>query len=369
MNKLKFNNGRFRILQLSDMQDTHMTNPDTINLTAEIIKNTNPDLIVLTGDQVKGYGFYFLVGDNKTNAATTISNLMQPIADSKIPFTAVFGNHDAFGTADKDFQWKCYGLYDNFIGQDYTFDAIPIYSENGEDIKFGIYMFDSHEKNKDGTYNPITAGQIDRYKAARDEFEAETGHTVSALAFQHIPPEEIYECFEKSDKSKKGFFQGAGIHNKKHYSLPSYAKNKYSFMGENAASPNVKSGQIEAFKEKGDVLGLFFGHDHNNSFVLKHDNLDLGYTQGCGFNIYGPGKKRGGRVFDIYETTPDTYYTYTVTCNDIEGFKLERPVKEFIYTHSPSSVTEGIKLAKKVGIIAGTVAATAIIVKKIIKKK
>lgn len=367
MYKLKFKNGRFRILQLSDMQDTQMTNPDTVNLTAELIKNTNPDLIVLTGDQVKGYGFYFLIGDNRTNAATTISNLMKPISDSKIPFTAVFGNHDAFGTADKDFQWKCYSLYENFIGNDYNFDAVPVYSDDG-DIKFCVYMFDSHEKNKDGTYNPITQEQIDKYKSARDDFEAQTGHTVNALAFQHIPPEEIYECLESSDKSKKGFCQGAGTHSKKFYALPSYAQNKYSFMGENAASPDVKSGQLEAFKEKGDVLGLFFGHDHNNSFVVKHGNLDLGYTQGCGYNIYGPGKNRGGRVFDIYENSPDTYYTYTVTSRDINGFKLEKPIKEFIYTHSPSSVSAAIKLVKKVGIAAGITAAAILTVKKIIKK-
>ncbi len=368
MNKLKFKNGRFRILQLTDMQDTHMTNPDTVNLTTELIKQTKPDLIVLTGDQVKGYGFYFLIGDNKTNAATTISNLMKPISDSNIPFTAVFGNHDAFGKADKDFQWNCYKLYDNFIGNDYEFDTLPIYSENSDEVKFCVYMFDSHEKNKDGTYNPITIEQIEKYKTARDNLEAKNGHTVNALAFQHIPPEEIYECFDTSDKNKKGSYQGAGNHNKKYYSLPLYAQNKYSFMGENAASPNIKSGQLEAFKEKGDVLGLFFGHDHNNSFVLKHDNIDLGYTQGCGFNIYGPGKKRGGRVFDIYENTPDTYYTHTVTCKDLDNFKLERPIKEFIYTHSPSSVSEAKKLIKKAAIAAGITAVVVTTAKKIIKQ-
>lgn len=364
MNNLKFNNGRFRILQLTDLQDTQRTSPDTVNLVYELIAKTQPDLIVLTGDQVKGYGFNFLIGDNKTNAAMTISNLMKPIADSKIPFTAVFGNHDAFGTADKDFQWECYKLYDNFAGKNYTFDAIPIYSENDNDVKFCVYMFDSHEKDKNGKYKPITAEQIEMYKSARDRFEEETGHAVNALAFQHIPPEDIYDCFETSLHKFSGTLQGAGSHSNKYYRLPCYAENDRSFMGENAASPDEKSGQLEAFKEKGDVLGLFFGHDHNNSFIVKHDDLDLGYTQGCGFNIYGPGKNRGGRVFDIYEDSPDKYTTFTVTCRDIENFKLERPVKEFIYTHSPSSVSEAKKLIKKVGIAALAVGAAAAIIRK-----
>lgn len=368
MSELKFKNGRFRILQLTDLQDTHITNPDTVNLTAELIKKTQPDLIVLTGDQVKGYGLYFALGDNKTKAAMAINNLFKPISDSKIPFTAVFGNHDAFGEADKDFQWACYKLFDNFVGKDYTFDSIPIYSENGDDIKFCIYMFDSHEKDSKGKYIPIKQEQIDMYKSARDEYEANSGHIVNALAFQHIPPEDIYDCFESSLRRFSGALQGAGVHSKKYYRLPCDYENEGCFMGENAASPDEKSGQIEAFKEKGDVLGLFFGHDHNNSFVVKHDNLDLGYTQGCGFNIYGPGKNRGARVFDIYEETPDKYETFTVTCNDIENFKLERPVKAFLYTHSPSSVSEGIKMAKKFAVIAAVATGTILITKKIIKK-
>ena len=368
MSNLKFKNGRFRILHLTDLQDTHKTNPDTVSLTQELINKTQPDLIVLTGDQVKGYGFNFLFGDNKTNAAMTINNLVKPIADSGIPFTAVFGNHDAFGTADKDFQWACYSLFNNFIGKDYNFDAIPVYSEDESDTKFCVYMFDSHEKDADGKYIPITQEQIDSYKTARDEMEEKNGHIVNALAFQHIPPEDIYDCFETSLNWAPNFIQGAGVHNKKYYRLPCYAENERSFMGENAASPDEKSGQIEAFKEKGDVLGLYFGHDHNNSFVVKHGNLDLGYTQGLGFNIYGPGKNRGGRVFDIYEDTPDKYETFTVTCKDIENFRIQRPVKEFIYTHSPSSVSEGIKLAKKVGIAAAVAGVTVFAIKKMIKK-
>lgn len=369
MSNLKFKNGKFRILQLTDLQDTQKTSPDTINLIYELIDKSKPDLIVLTGDQVKGYGFNFAIGDNKTNAAMTISNLMKPIADSKIPFTVVFGNHDSFGTADKDFQWSCYNLYDNFIGKDYTFDSIPVYSEKSDDVKFCIYMFDSHEKNKNGKYIPITDEQLNSYKKVRDNFINKYGHIVHALAFQHIPPEDIYDCFESSNKKFYKSIQGAGIHSSKYYRLPLYAENKSSFMGENAASPDERGDQVKTLKEKGDVLGLYFGHDHNNSFIVKHGNLDLGYTQGCGFNIYGPGKNRGGRVFDIYEENTDRYDTFTITSNDIDNFKIERPIKSFIYTHSPSSVSQAIKVAKKVGVATAFAASVAIAIVKANKKK
>ncbi len=365
MNKLKFNNGRFRILQLSDIQEIADTNPDTINLTREIIDAAQPDLIVLTGDQIKGYGVTMQKGDAKTNAALTLNNILAPIKESGVPFTAVFGNHDVFGDADADFQWSVYKLYDNFIGENYDFDCLPVYDKNDNE-KFCVYCFDSGLK-VNGKYFPVKDELIEKYKAKRDALYNENGKYIPALAFQHIPPADIYDCFDKVTKNTKGAYQGANSFKENYYALPSYTKNDRSFMGENAASPDEKGTQVDAFKEKGDVLGLFFGHDHNNSFVLKHGKLDLGYTQGMGFNIYGPGKNRGGRVFDIYEDTPDKYETFTITAKDIENFRLERPLKEFMYTHSPSSISEGIKLAKKVLTVAGIATVTALAVKYIKK--
>ncbi len=366
MNNLKFNNGRFRILQLSDIQEIANTNPDTVNLSRELIAITQPDLIVLTGDQIKGYGVTMQKGDAKTKAALTLNNILAPIKESGIPFTAVLGNHDVFGDADADFQWNIYKLYDNFVGDKYDFDCLPVYDENNN-VKFCVYCFDSGIK-VNGKYSPVKDELINKYRTKRDELYSENGKYIPSLAFQHIPPADIYDCFDKVTKNTKGAYQGANSFKENYYALPSYAKNDRSFMGENAASPDEKGTQVVSFKEKGDVLGLFFGHDHNNSFVLKHGDLDLGYTQGMGFNIYGPGKNRGGRVFDIYEETPDKYETFTVTAKDIDNFRLERPLKEFMYTHSPSSVSEGIKLGKKVLLTAGIATASVIALKLIFNK-
>lgn len=365
---LQFHNGMFRILQLTDMQDTYRTSQDTVNLTEALIRRTQPDLIVLTGDQIKGYGTYFRFGDNRANAAATLNHLLKPIAESGIPFTAVFGNHDEFGDADKEFQWELYRQYDNFVGNDYLFDCIPVFGKDGKAVPFCVYLFDSREKQPDGSYPPISPEQIRQYREARDNLEKENGHVVPALAFQHIPPVEIYEALSPCRKHDKGAIQGARTFNDRYYRLPDYACGKRSFMGENAATPDVKSGQPEAFLEKGDVRGLYFGHDHNNSFVVRYGNLDLGYTQGCGFNIYGPGKNRGGRVFDIREDSPDRYETFTVTCRDLPDFTLRRPVKEFLYTHSPSSVSQAKKAAKKILTVSAVCAASALCFRSVLRK-
>ena len=367
MKKLKFNNKNFRILQLADIQEIVNTNPDTVNLMRDIITATNPDLIVLTGDQIKGYGITMQKGDAKTNAALTLANILAPIKESGIPFTAVFGNHDVFGSADADFQWDCYKLYDNFVGNAYDFDSLPVYAEDESEVKFCVYTFDSGLKEK-GKYFPVKDELVKKYIAQRDAYKDIYNKYIPALAFQHIPPADIYDSLVKAEKGAYKALQGAGKFASDYYRLPPYAVTMRSFMGENAASPDEKGTQVAALKEKGDVLGLFFGHDHNNSFVVKNDNLDLGYTQGVGFNIYGPGKNRGGRVFDINEDTPDKYSTFTVTANDIVNFKLERPVKEFMYTHSPSSVSVAIKQVKKGAIALGAAGVAAYAIKSLLRK-
>ncbi len=60
-------------------------------------------------------------------------------------------------------------------------------------------------------------------------------------------------------------------------------------------------GEFEALKEKGDVLGVYVGHDHKNSYVGKTEDIDVGFTPSAGFNVHGNGKQRGVRCFVLDE--------------------------------------------------------------------
>lgn len=360
---LNFKDGKFKILQLSDMQDTYVTNVDTPRLVKALIEKVKPDLIVLTGDQIKGYGIYFNFGSERKNADTTLTNLLKPIAESNIPFTAVFGNHDEFGSATKDFQWSIYNRYENFIGENFDVDFVEI--KDGDDTKFVVYLFDT-VLDSEGHYVNLSSETIKKFKDIQEALFKKCKKYVPAIAFQHIPPEEIYSCLKASDKPQKGYFQGAGKYSDKYYTMPDYAKNDRSFMGENAAVLCNTKEQLDALCKHNDVKGLYFGHDHNNSFVVKYNNLDLGYTQGCGFNVYGPGKNRGGRVFEI-NSEDGTYETYTVTEGDLDNFKEKRIIKNFLYTHSPSSVGEAKKWAKKAAKIGGAALLGTLAIYKIIK--
>lgn len=66
--QLRFNpDGKFRIMQIADIQDTQITSRDTVEFIAAALDKDKPDLAVFTGDQIKGYGVTLLLGDREEN--------------------------------------------------------------------------------------------------------------------------------------------------------------------------------------------------------------------------------------------------------------------------------------------------------------
>ena len=126
------------------------------------------------------------------------------------------------------------------------------------------------------------------------------------------------------------------------------------FLGETPAIPKTNTGEFTAFKEKGDVFALFVGHDHNNSFHKEYEGITLGYTQGTGFNTYGPGDKRGVRILTFNENDVRNFETYTVRMGELCDFKPASPVKHFILSSFPASkgeaITKGVRFLGAAGI-------------------
>lgn len=360
---LRFNSDhKFKIMQIADTQEIPAVSPDTLSLINNALDREKPDLVIFTGDQIKGYSKKFK--KDPAIIESTIDILVEPIAKRNIPFMVTYGNHDAQCGIDNRGQYKFYAKYDNFISGDLrnsddvgTAD-IQIYSSTEDKPVFELYIIDSHGKAKDGAgYAPVDKKQIEWYVSRREQLKAENGGYLPSLVFQHIPVPEFFDVIKKVPKGTKGAVPAYGAHENEYFVLNDETIAEGGFMLESPASPDVNTGEFEAMSEKGDVLGIYVGHDHNNSFVVKYKGVDLGYTQGAGFNVYGPGENRGVRIFELDETAPREYKTHTATFKELCGTKIKTPVKEFIYKHAPTSPRAVKSILIKVGIGIAAIAA------------
>jgi hypothetical protein len=90
---------------------------------------------------------------------------------------------------------------------------------------------------------------------------------------------------------------------------------------ENVAPGSFNSGLFGTVLDRGDVLGIFAGHDHVNDFVGNYFGVMLGYSANVGFGTYGlegdaPHRLRGARVFVVNENEPEAFETFMVYARD-----------------------------------------------------
>lgn len=365
MNSLKFKNGKFKIMQIADVQEDIPVNPDTVKLIDLALEKERPDLVVFTGDQIQGYSACYMK-DTEKKIEQCIDAFLSPLIKRGIPFCFTYGNHDDDCRVSLKKQLEIYGSYDCCVlGNDEDrFDegtfSLKIKDSNNEKDILALYLIYTGKMQKNGAYAPINPDAVKWLK----EQKKKNGY-LPAMLFQHIPFPEYYNVIEKCGMFRKGAVEAFKSRKNTYYILPEKGAEKGEFMKESPACPEINNGEFDEIKKDGDIFACFVGHDHNNSFRRSLDGIDIGYCQGAGFNTYGPGKNRGVRVFVLHEDDLKGYETYHLTMGELCNYKPSKPFKEFIFAHMPSSVDRAISVGSK--IIAATAVAgiTALAIKKI----
>lgn len=365
-------NKKFKIMQITDMQEIPAVSPDTMALLEAAVEAEKPDLVIYTGDQIKGYGVtYKGKGKELEKAvAATITKLLEPVTKRGIPFAVTFGNHDRqVGISNKDQIEHIYKTLPGFIG-DQTKDidgggtcCIPIKSSYGSKDAFCLYLFDSGTDAKGGGYEPFDTKIIEWYKKEREQLKEKNGGYVPSIVFQHIPMCEYYNVLKQVKKNHKGAIRAFRTHKNEYYILGDTCR-KGDMLCEPPSIPNENTGEFDAVSEKGDVMAVFVGHDHKNSFVGRYKNVDLGFTQSSGFNVYGNRTKRGVRIITLDENKPGEYETYTRTFEDLVGTKVSRPVYDYLSSKAPETMDAAIPMIEKaVGIVAAIIIIIILLIK------
>lgn len=316
---LKFdNNGKFKIVIFSDVQDQFPVSPRVISIMEQAIEREDPDLVVFLGDITEQN-----IKDPEIDFRRTVEQILAPVVNAGVPYAFVFGNHDdqsyySGQRTDKDAMLAVY----QSIGDCRTVDAdptlfgtgtckIPIYASNSNDIAFDLFMVDSNTyqyptESQNGGYDNPHADQLAWLAANEDE-------GVNSLVFQHIPMPEIYNLLTVDANGEK------------QYGDTKYAKtlnsNATGHLGEFPCPPHYgnNTGEFAALKAMDGVLGVFTGHDHLNDFTGTCDGLKMTAVPGMTYYNYGEESVRGYGVIELDETDTSNYDYHTVKFSTLDN--------------------------------------------------
>jgi len=295
---LKFrSDGSFKIVAFGDLQDDEDMDPQTLAIMNRVLDLEKPDFVVLVGDCIGG-------GDceNWERVKKAISWVALPMEQRGIPWAIVFGNHDPehfpMTKRGKEATLEEYAGYPHNLNDRWARGLSGVGANNllvegssSNKPKFAIWLLDSgmYAPKNIGGFEWLHADQISWYSRTSQEMEKKYGAKIPGLMFLHIPVVEVADL---------------------------YAKGKVvGLCHEPVCCPKVNSGLFAAVLDRGDVKGLFFGHDHVNNFVGEWMGVTLGYVATAGKYALPPDHKdaakvKGGRVFLITESAPANFSTW-----------------------------------------------------------
>jgi 3',5'-cyclic AMP phosphodiesterase CpdA len=299
--ELKFRaDGTFKILAISDLH--YIPEPDRygIELTEKLILTEEPDLVIVTGDNISGDNCF-----TPDDVKKAVGNVAAAMEKMNVPWAVTLGNHDQEHTArthiTRDQIFEYYESYTHNLNGGWVRNIhgagnknILIWNADGSKPVFNIWLVDSGEGAKDpeNRYDWIHADQVNWYYQTSKDLESRYGQKIPSLMFFHIPLPEFHEMI----LTKK-------ILGERH---------------EPESPSNMNGGMFAAVVDRGDVKGIFCGHDHVNNYVGKFHGVTLGQVGVAGYHAYPhtpPGDvsndhARGGRVFLIKDSEPGSFRTW-----------------------------------------------------------
>lgn len=303
--------GLFTIVHFTDTQDDQEIDPRTVRLMEAVLDDQQPDLVVFTGDNVRSGP------ETADQVRQAIDEFVRPVDSRGIPWLVTFGNHDEdhthlTGMMEGD-QLSYYMSFATNLNREGPADVqgtgnlvLLVGGSDGSGPGLAVWGLDSgryvpdsiagQSVEADGlrTYDWIRPSQVDWYVRTSKAMEGTWGKKVPGLMFFHIPLPEF----------------GLMWDNRENHDV-------VGEKNEDVAAGAFNSGLFGAVKDRGDVQGIFVGHDHVNDFVGDYFGVRLGYSANVGYGTYGldgddPDRLRGARVIQVSENDPGSFETFMV---------------------------------------------------------
>ncbi|MGG0240415.1 metallophosphoesterase family protein [Bacillus rhizoplanae] len=310
--KLQFNSdGKFKIVQFNDTQDDERIDRRTIELMEKVLDSEKPDFVVLNGDNIES-GI-----DTELEMKQALNNVTQPMEKRGIKWAVTFGNHDEDCSAKT-------GMYENdmlkfYSNYKYNMNEpgekglsgtgnmnLLIRNSKGDKAVFNLWLLDSgryapaqiagQDFKGYPTWDWLRFNQVNWYYEQSKKLEKQYGYKVPSLVFIHIP---LWE-------HRFMWHGGVDVRTQASHELAMARHKIVGERNEDECPGPVNSGLFSAMLDRGDVKGVFCGHDHINTYCGNYYGILLGYAGNTGFGTYGLGgadnnRLRGARVFNLDE--------------------------------------------------------------------
>lgn len=294
--------GHFRILMVSDIQETLDYDRRALDGLFAMIKAEKPDLVILGGDNLDG---------RKVRTHEEVSEYLKifsrPMEETKTPWMHIYGNHDHDTLISADEQSDIYESYAHCVSGRSP-EGVPgvsnyvkhILAHDSDKVAYCVYAFDTHHKN------PVFRGGVTvedlmiphRPKPSRKwdfvrfeqqmwywnhskELEAKEGKLVPSMAVMHVTPYETHYATKAPELTQaKGLYE------------------------ESMQCGVLNSGLYATMLQRGDIEIIAAGHSHEVTLDAIYGGIRLCLDGCAGFTPYGIDELRGGRIFDLYEGKP-----------------------------------------------------------------
>jgi hypothetical protein len=297
--------GSFHILMISDFHGGPHYNRQLKTGIHALLQETRPDLVLLNGD--------ISVGDMYDNGVCTadglrayLSDVLEELEQNKIPWAHVFGNHDRESGMDLIEQQKVYESFPcclSYRGLEELHGVgnyvLPVQSSDGSRIAYNIWGLDSLRgyydyqeafcmpdcnfilpENFGGGSVDVSPmfDQVMWYYTTSQQMERENGSRIPAIMYLHVGILEM-------QLMRKNWWE-CRVTGERRQTID---------CGE------MNSGLFMACKLRGDVEGIFFGHEHLCDFCGNLFGITMAYDSALGYNMSAHDDLRGGREIILHE--------------------------------------------------------------------
>ncbi len=320
--KLRFNeHGRFKILAMSDIQESSDFNPETLKNIESMLDTQTPDLVLLIGDNCNGPKITC-----EEELKKFVSLVAKPFEERRLPWAQAWGNHDHDVKLDKCEHQALYMEYPYNVSDTvpeisgYSNFLLPILAHDSDETVFNVWCLDSGPNSAEhyaagidetllgsalslekrvnphqGRWGLICFDQLMWYYNTSRKIEKESGKKIPGLLATHVPPYEISAITDNPEQC------GTEGDYPEHMNLGTF-----------------NSGLFAAIIQRGDIKTICSGHSHNDTECGKYCGITLCNDGSIGMSCYGKKQYKGARVFELLENDPWNVKTYFVRSMDLQ---------------------------------------------------